>query len=190
MTSTNKRDDPLQMAIKKAGDFAELMQRGQSGSVVQRDLPPPVAHPLGHGSTNKRDGGEVELLPLPECDVGFPGQLKFAHSPSLIQAYARANVEHALAESRAECERLRHKAEQYDSVVERVKPADGGRYRADTISRIDAVYASRDHHKARAERLAGALRIAHRHIDMDALRVSHCNDAAEIDAALEQEPQD
>lgn len=33
-----------------------------------------------------------------------------------------------------------------------------------------------------------ALRIAHRHLDMDSMRVSHCKDAAAIEAALSQQP--
>lgn len=42
---------------------------------------------------------------------------------------------------------------------------------------------SDEHH--RAERLANALSIAHRHIDMAALRISHCKDAEAIAAAQE-----
>ena len=42
--------------------------------------------------------------------------------------------------------------------------------------------------EAENQRLREALRIAHDHIDMNALRVSHCKDAATITAALESKP--
>lgn len=42
--------------------------------------------------------------------------------------------------------------------------------------------------EAENQRLREALRIAHGHIDMNALRVSHCKDAATITAALERQP--
>lgn len=42
--------------------------------------------------------------------------------------------------------------------------------------------------EAEVQRLREALRIAHDHIDMNALRVSHCKDAATITAALESKP--
>jgi hypothetical protein len=45
----------------------------------------------------------------------------------------------------------------------------------------------REQAQARAERLAEALQLAHKHLDMTSMRVSHCKDAAIIDAALEQE---
>lgn len=57
-------------------------------------------------STNKRDGGEVELLPLPDAelstDMHIDGHGDEAYSEDQMQAYARANVERALAESRAQ----------------------------------------------------------------------------------------
>lgn len=42
--------------------------------------------------------------------------------------------------------------------------------------------------EAENQRLREALRIAHDHIDMNALRVSHCKDAATITTALEKQP--
>lgn len=42
--------------------------------------------------------------------------------------------------------------------------------------------------EAEVKRLREALRIAHDHIDMNALRVSHCKDAATITAALKEQP--
>lgn len=41
---------------------------------------------------------------------------------------------------------------------------------------------------AEVKRLREALQLAHGHIDMGALRVSHCKDAATITAALENKP--
>lgn len=49
--------------------------------------------------TNKRDGGEVELLPLPE-PLQMSWESPEGYDDEMMEAYARANVERALAESR------------------------------------------------------------------------------------------
>ena len=59
---------------------------------------------------------------------------------------------------------------------------------------VKDLYTPPEVHQARADleaenkRLREALRIAHDHIDMNALRVSHCKDAEAISAALESKP--
>lgn len=55
------------------------------------------------------------------------------------------------------------------------------------VKESDATQARADL-EAENKRLREALRIAHDHIDMNALRISHCKDAATITAALEKQP--
>lgn len=120
-------------------------------------------------STNKRDGGEVELLPLPDATTLWRSSENThfrvdGHTDEAMQAYARANVERALAESRAEVEALRASI-----------GGDAGNH----------VAIERDHHKARAERLAGLLREALPFVN----DVAHDDETWQrIDAALSLEP--
>ena len=53
---------------------------------------------------------------------------------------------------------------------------------------VDFATQARADLEAENQRLREALRIAHDHIDMNALRVSHCKDAATITATLESKP--
>lgn len=71
-----------------------------------------------------------------------------------VLAFARINMA-PLAEQLAQ---YRHKAEQYDSIVAAVQPADGGRYRADTISRIESLASRVERAEAEAEELHALLR--------------------------------
>lgn len=50
---------------------------------------------------------DVELLPLPEPDLGMPGQVAFIRSDESLLAWGRANVEHHTAAQAAEIEALR-----------------------------------------------------------------------------------
>jgi hypothetical protein len=53
----------------------------------------------------------------------------------MLEAWAR-EIDHGFAALRAELRECRHKADQYDSVVQAVHASDGGRYRADTIGSL------------------------------------------------------
>ena len=112
---------------------------------------------------------DIKLLPLPEELATEYRLLSRTGHHEAVEAYARANVEHHIAAKDAEIEALR---------------ADVG-----TATRMHAI--TREHleaAEARAERLAEALRIAYRHLDMDSMRVSHCKDAAAIDGAQHERP--
>ncbi|MDX1555489.1 MAG: hypothetical protein R3212_05630 [Xanthomonadales bacterium] len=95
--------------------------------------------------TNRDSANRGELLPLPlhpwQCETAMCPQL---FSPDQVQAYARANVERALAESREECERLRTELAQIA-----LESMESSLFRSANRMRIVA--------EARAERLAGDL---------------------------------
>ena len=165
-------------------------------------------------STNKRDGGEVELLPLPplgEC------------SENSVREWCRANVERALAESRADAAtekgRREHTQQWYAerlAKIEEVAKREGlwpeiaaiiangsgtrqlpnGSYVYDPptyAQQLNSAKHKAERAEARAERLAGALRW----IDSDET-AKGANDGMEevgaiksrARAALEQEPQE
>ena len=65
---------------------------------------------------------------------------------------------------------------------------EGERIIGFTSEQFLSVWQARADLEAENQRLREALRIAHDHIDMNALRVSHCKDAATITATLESKP--
>ena len=84
---------------------------------------------------------DTKLLPLPEPDVGMPGQIAFIRSDKLLQDWCRANVLHHTAAQDAEIEALRVEV-------------------AAQRTRADAMAGEAINHEARAERLTETLREA------------------------------
>ena len=82
---------------------------------------------------------DIELLPLPEPDVGMPGQIAFIRSDKLLQDWCRANVLHHTTELQAEIEALKAEV-------------------AAQRTRADAMAGEAIKHEARAEWLAETLR--------------------------------
>lgn len=112
-------------------------------------------------------GGEVELLPLPKADVVKPHFYDHVsyYNQDTMHAYARANVDRALAESRAEVSGLR---------AARMAYASEFPLNADGEPDVGNVHANIRALKARAERLAEALR--------ELVALGHPNDPAIIAA--------
>ena len=50
---------------------------------------------------------DIELLPMPEPDIGMPGQVAFIRSDNLLQEWCRANVLHHTTTMDTEIEALR-----------------------------------------------------------------------------------
>lgn len=98
---------------------------------------------------------QIPLTPLPPYLYGREVAPNERFWPGgRVLAFARENVA-PLAEQLSQ---YRHKAEQYDSIVAAVQPADGGRYRADTISRIESLASRAERAEAESEELRALLR--------------------------------
>lgn len=91
---------------------------------------------------------------------------------------------------RKENEQYKHKAEQYDTVVKLVNPADGGQYRHDVVSAIEALQRQNEQltkrtetAEQRIEELEAVAMAASIHTENAAIQLSHLKDLA--DAAME-----
>lgn len=120
---------------------------------------------------------EIPLTPLPPYLYGrevAPNERVWPEDR--VVAFARENV----APTAEQLAQYRHKAEQYDSIVAAVHPADGGRCRPDTISRIKSLASRAERAEAEAEELRTLL-LEYR----QALKFSSDHDAIKSTVALE-----
>lgn len=117
---------------------------------------------------------DVELLPLPEPDLGLLGQIAFIRSDELLLRWCHANVEHHTAAKDAEIERLAEEANRQESLKEKyIIQSDGWEHRCKAAwieneslrvkvaaqrTRADAMAGEAIKHEARAEWLAETLR--------------------------------
>lgn len=105
---------------------------------------------------------DVKLLPLP------PHLAEYGETTrTMWLAYARACVEASTEALMAEVAELRKAEAAWDAAK-------------------DWLATRATEAEAQAERLAEALQIAHRLLDMGSMRVSHCNDEKAIRAALQE----
>lgn len=64
------------------------------------------------------DSTIIELPPLPDPDIGMPGQIAFIRSDKLLQEWCRANVAHATAAKDTEIEALRAEVERLQAEID------------------------------------------------------------------------
>lgn len=86
-----------------------------------------MTNPTPESPETPKMTADVELLPLPEPDIGMPGQVAFIRSDKLLQEWCRANVLHHTTTKDTETEALRAEVERLEKAL-RAFPAEPNPY--------------------------------------------------------------